>query len=151
MGKQWKQADLIFLGSKSLQMVTAAMKVEDTYPWKKSYDKPIQCVEKQRHSSSDKGPNSQGYGLSSVHVPLWDLDHKEGRVPKNWYLPTVVLEKTTESPLDSKEIKPVNLKANQPRILIGRIDAKAQDPEFCSSDANNQLIGKVPDGRKDWG
>ena len=62
-----------------------------------SYDKPRQRIEKQRCYSADKGLYSQGYGLPSGHVQLWKLDHKEGRAPKNWCLPTVVLEKTAEN------------------------------------------------------
>ena len=73
-----------------------------------SYVRPRQCIKK--HS----------------HVPLWKLDRKEGWVPKNWCVWIVVLEKTPESPLDSKEIKPVNLKGNQPWVFIGRIDAEAK-------------------------
>ena len=72
--------------------------------WQESYDKPRQCVEKQRYFSANKGPYSQGSGLPSGHVQLWELDHEEGRAPNNWCLPTVVLEKTLESPLDSKSI-----------------------------------------------
>ena len=72
--------------------------------WQESYDKPGQCVEKQRHYSADKGSYSQGYRLPSSHIRLWELDHKEGRMPKNWCLRIVALEKTPESPLDSKEI-----------------------------------------------
>ena len=88
---------------------------------------------------------------SSGHIQLWELDHKEGRVQKNQCLWTVVLEKTPESPLDSKEIKPVNLKGNQLWILIGRTVAEAETPVFWSPDAISQLIGKVPDAGKDWG
>ena len=72
--------------------------------WQESNDKPRQCVEKQKQYSVDKGPYSQGYGLPSGHVQMWELDHKEGRMLKNWCLQTVVQEKTPESPLDSKEI-----------------------------------------------
>ena len=78
-----------------------------------SDNKPSQCVEKQRHYSANRGPYSQGYGLLSGHVELWELDHKEGRMPKNWCLQNMALEKTSESPLDSKEIKPVNLNGDQ--------------------------------------
>ena len=78
--------------------------------WQESDDKPRQCVEKQRHYSADKGVYSQGYGVPHGHIQLWELDHKEGRTPKNWCLQAVVLEKTPESPLNSKEVKPVNLK-----------------------------------------
>ena len=106
---------------------------------------------KQRHYSADKGPYGQGCGLSSGHVRLWELDYKEGRVQKNWCLWTVVLEKTPESSLDSKQIKPVNLKGNQAWILIGRTDAEAETPVFWSFYANSWLIGKVPDAGKDWG
>ena len=118
--------------------------------WQKSDDKPRQCAEKQRHYFANEGPYSQGYGLPSGHIWLWDLDCKEGRMPKNWCLRTVVLEKTPQSPLDSKEIKPVNLKGNQPWILIGRTDAEAEAPVFWSSDMNSHLFGKVPDAGKDW-
>ena len=119
--------------------------------WLESDDKPRQCVEKQRQFSANKGPYSQGYGLLSGHAQLWELDHKDGRAPKNWCLRTVVLEKTPESPLDRKEIKLVNLKGNQSWILIGRTDAEAETPVFWLSDANSQLIGKVPEAGKDWG
>ena len=119
--------------------------------WQESDNKPRQCVEKQRHYSADKDPYSQGYGLPSGHVQLSEPDHKEGKMPKNWCLWTVVLEKTPESPLDSKEIKLVNLKGDQPWIFTGRIDAEAEAPLFWSSDANRWLIGKVPSAGKDWG
>ena len=97
------------LGLKSLQMVAAAMKLKDDC-FLESYDKPSQCIKKQRHHFADKVPYSQGYGLSSSHVWMWELDHKEGWKPKNWCIWTVVLEKTLERPLVSKEIKPVNPK-----------------------------------------
>ena len=109
----------------------------------------LDSVLKNRRYSADKGPYSQGYGVLSSHVWLWELDHKEGRTPKNWCLQTVVLEKIPESPLDSKESKPVNLKRNQPQILVGRTDAEG--PVSLSSDANSWLIGKVADAAKDWG
>ena len=118
--------------------------------WQEGYDKPRQCVEKQRHYSNNKGPYSQGYSLSSGHVWLWELNSKEGEAPKNWLLQTVVLEKTPESPLDSKKIKPINLKGNQPWIL-GRTDAETETPVFWSSDMNSWLTGKVPEAGKDWG
>ena len=76
--------------------------------WKKSYDKPT--IKKQRHHFADKGPHIQGYGFSSSQVQMWNLDHKEGWVLKNWCFWTVVLEKTLENPLGNKEIKPVILK-----------------------------------------
>ena len=111
--------------------------------------KPRQCVEKQRHYSTDKDPYRHGHGLPSGHARFWERDHKEGRRPKNWCLWTVVLEKTPESPVDSKEFKPVNLQGDQPWIFTGKTDAEA--PVFWSSDVNRQLIGKVPNAGKDWG
>ena len=77
----------------------------------------LDCVEEQRHYSANKGPYSQGYGLPSGHVWMWALDCKEGKMPKNWCLRTVMLEKTPESLLDNKDIKAVNLEGNQPWIL----------------------------------
>ena len=79
---------------------------------------------------------------------MWELDHKEGWVLNNWCFQTVVLEKTLESPLDSKQIKLVNPKGNQPWVFIGRTDAEA--PIFWPPDAKNWLIGKDPDAGKDW-
>ena len=131
-------------------MVTAAMKSEDGASRQESYDKPRQCVEKQRHYSADKDLYSQGYDLPISHVWLWQLNCKEGRAPKNWCLQTVVLEKIPESPLKSNEIKPANLKGNQPWILIGRTHAEAEALVFWSSDSNSWLTGKVPDAGKDW-
>ena len=85
---------------------------------------------------------------SSSHVWMWELDHKEGLAPKNWCFWIMVLEKTLKSSLDSKEIKPVNPKWNQPWIFIGRTDAEALI--FWSPEAKNRLIGKDPDAGKDW-
>ena len=116
--------------------------------WQESDNKPSQCVENQRHCSADKSPYSKGYGLPSGHIRLWELDHKEGRMPKNWCLWTV-LERTPESPLNSKEIKPVNLRCNQPWIFLGRTDDEAEAPVFWSFDVHRQLIEKVPDAGKD--
>jgi len=91
---------------------------------------------------------SQGYGFSSSHVWIRELDHKEGWVPKNWCFQIVVLEKTLDSPLDSKKIKPVNPKGNQSWIFIGRTDAET--PTLWPVAAKNWLIGKDPDAGKDW-
>ena len=85
----------------------------------------------------------------SSHILMWELNHKESWVPKNWCFWTVVLEKTLESPLDSEEIKAVNPKGNQPWIIIKRADAEA--PVLWPPDVKSQLIGKDPDAGKDWG
>ena len=88
--------------------------------------------------------------LSSSHVRMWELDHIEGWAPKNWCFWAMVLQKTLESPLDSKEIKPVNPKGNQPWILIRRTDAEAQAPIPWQPDAKRWLTGKDPEAGKDW-
>ena len=82
---------------------------------------------------------------------MWELNHKEGWAPENWCFWTVVLEKTLESPLDCKEIQPVNAKENQSWIFIGGTDAEAEILILWSPDANNWLTGKDPDAGKDWG
>ena len=84
------------------------------------------------------------------HVWVWELDHKEGWALENWGLQIAVLEKTLESPLECKEIKPVNPKGNQFWVFIGRTDAEAETPTFWLPDAKNWLIWKDPDAGKDW-
>ena len=82
---------------------------------------------------------------------MWELYYKEGWVTKNWCFQIVMLEKTLETPLDSKEIKPVNPKENQPWVFIGGIDAEAESPIFWPPDAKSWLTGKEPDAGKNWG
>ena len=106
-------------------MVTAAMKLKEV-PWKKSYDQPREHVKKQRHYFANKGLSSQSYGFFSSHVGMWELDYKASWALKNWCFRTVVLEKTPESPLVSKEIQPVHPKGNQSWIFIGRTDVEAE-------------------------
>ena len=93
---------------------------------------------------------SQSYGFSTSHVWMWELDHKEVWVPKNWCFWTVVLEKTLESPLDCKEIKPVSPKGNQSWMFIGRTDAEAEALILWPSDAKSRLIRKDPDAGRNW-
>ena len=112
-------------------------------PWKRSYDKPRQHIKKETHHFADKGLYSQSYGFSSSHVQIWELDY-QGWVPEDWYFWTVVLEKTLESPLDCKEIKPVNPKGNRPWIFIGRTVAEAEAPILWPPDAKSRLIRKDP-------
>ena len=119
-------------------------------PWNKSYDQPRHFIKTKRHYFPNKGPSSQSYGFSSSHVWMWELDYKESWMLKNWCFWTVVLEKTLESPLDSKEIQPVHSKGNQSWIFIGRTDAEAEIPIVCPPDAKNWLIGKDLDAGKEW-
>ena len=117
---------------------------------KESYDKPRQSIKKQRYHFANKGPYSQSYGFSNSHVWMWELDHKEGWMLKNWCIQIVVLEKTVENPLNFKEIKPEIPKGNQPWIFIGRTYAKTETPIFWPFDVKGWLIGKDFDAEKDW-
>ena len=94
-------------------------------PWKESYDQPRQDIRKQRHNFVNKGPSSQGYGFSSSHVWMWELDYKESWALKNWCFWTVVLEKPLASPLDFKEIQPVHPIGDQSWVFIGKTDIEA--------------------------
>ena len=131
-------------------MVTAAMKLKDAYSLEGKLwpSQPRQHIEKQRHYFANKVLSIQGYGFSSSHVWMWELDYKESWAQKNWCFWTVVLEKTLESPLDCKEIKPVHPKENQSWIFIGRTDTET--PVLWLPDAKNWLIGKDPVAGKDW-
>ena len=143
--------DYIFLSSKITADGDQPWNLKTLAPWKKSYDQPRQLIKKQRHYFANKGPSSKSYGFPSIHVCIWELDHEESWVLKNWCFWTAMLEKTLESPLDCKEIQPVHPKGNQSWIFTGRTDAEAEAPIFWSSDVIRRLIGKVPDTGKDWG
>ena len=112
-------------------------------PWKKNFDKPRQHNKNQRHHFADKSPYSQSYSFSSSQVWMWELAHKEGWAPKNGCFWTVVLEKTLESHLESKEIKPVHPKGTHSWIFIGRTDADAEAPKIWPPDTKSRLIGKA--------
>ena len=116
-----------------------------------SYDQPRRHIKKQRHYFANKGLSRQGYGFSSSHVWMWELDYKESWALKNWCFWTVVLEKTLKSPLDCKEIQPVHPKGNQPWIFIGKTDAEAETPILWPPDAKNWLFWKDNDVGKDCG
>ena len=124
------------------------MKLQGLLLGRKVMTKVRQCIKKQRHYFADKGPCSQGYGFSSGHVWMWELDYKESWAQKNWCFWTVVLEKTLESPLDSREIQPVHPKGNQSWIFTGKTDVEAETPILWPPDAKNWLIGKDPDEAK---
>ena len=126
------------------------MELKMLAPWKESYGKPRQCIKKQSPYSPysplcQQSPYSQSYGFSSSLVQMWELDHKEGWQPKNWCLQIVVLKKTLENPLDSKEIKPVNPKENQPWIFMGRTDAEVEETILWPLDMKRWLTRKDPD------
>ena len=153
MANRWwnnRNSERLFWGApKSLQMVTAAMKLKDVCSLEEKLDQPRQHITKQRHYFANKSPSSQSYDFSSSHVWMWELDYKESRVPKNWCSWTVVLEKTLESPLDCKEIQPVHPKGNQSWVFIGRTAVEAETPILWLPD-ENWLFVKDSDAGKDW-
>ena len=108
-------------------------------PWKESYDKS--SIKNQRHHFANKGPYNQSYSFFNNHVWVW-VGPWEGWAWNNWCFWIVVLEKTLESPLKSKEIKPVNSKGNQPWIFIGRTDAEAAVSILWPPASKSQLLGK---------
>ena len=152
MGKQWNQWGTLFWGApKSLQMVISAMTLKDPYSLEGKFHQPRQHIQKQTHYFANKGPSSQGYGFSSGHVWMWELDCEKSWAPKNWCFWTVVLEKTLESPLDCKETQLVHPKGDQSWVFIGRTDAEAATPVLWPPDVKSWLIGKDPDAGREWG
>ena len=142
-----EKVNIIILSStwapKSLWMVTAAMKWRHLLLGRKAMTN-LDSVLK-------RGDNTLPTKICIVKA-MWELDHTEGWAPKNWGFQTVVLEKTLESSLDSKKIKPVNPKGNQSWIFIGRTDTEAEAPILWPPDVKSQLIGKYFYARKkNWG
>ena len=134
-------------------MVIAAMKLKDAYSLEGKLW-PRQHIKKQKHYFVNKSPSSQGYGFSSSHVWMWELDYKESWAPKNWCFWTVVLEKTLESPLDCKKIQPVHPKGDQSRVFIGRTDVEAEyfDHLMQRTDSLEKtlMLGMIEIGRRGW-
>ena len=149
MGKQWKQWQFIFLGSKITADHDCSPDIKRCLLLGRKAMTNLDSILKSRDITLST-KSSQSYGFSSSHVWVWELDHKEGRALKNWCFWTLVLEKTLESPLDHKEIQPVHPKGNQSWTFIGRTDAEAETPTLWPPDAKNWLPGKDPDAGKDW-
>ena len=116
MGKQWKQWLILFLGgSKITADGDCSHEIKKTLaPWKESYDQPRQHIQKQRHHFANKSLSSQGYGFSSSHVWMWELDYKESWAQKNWWFWTMVLEKTLEPPWTARRSNQSILKEISP-------------------------------------
>ena len=108
-------------------------------------------LKSKRHYFANKGPSSQGYGFSSGHVWMWELEYKESWVQKNWCFWTVVLERIFENPLDCKEIQPAHPRGDQSWVFTRRTDVEAETPILWPPDAKSWLIWKDPDAGKDWG
>ena len=144
MGKQWKPWQILFWGAPKITDDDCSHEIKTLAPWKKNYDQPRQHIKKQRHDFADKGSSGQSYGFSNSHSMDVKAERKRTDAFELWYW------RTLESPLDCKEIQPVNLKGNQSWIFIGRTGAEAAIPILWPSDAKGQLIGKDPDAGKDW-
>ena len=144
-------ADFIFLGSKTTADGDCSHEIKRRLLLGRKAMTKIESILKSRDITlSTKVPSSQGYGFSSDHVWMWELDYKESWVQKNWCFWTVVLEKTLESPLDCK-IKSVHPKGDQSWVFIGRTDVEAEIPVLWPPDVKSWLICKDPDAGKDWG
>ena len=148
-GEKGSSGRLFSQAPKSLQTVTAAMKLKILLLGRKAMTN-LDSILKCRDITLSTKIHSQSYGFSSSHVQMWELDHKEGWVLKNWCFQTVELENTLESLLDSKEIKLINPEGNKPWILIGRTRADAEASILWPPDVKSWLIGKDPDAGKDW-
>ena len=149
MGKQWKQWQNIFLGSKITADVDCSHEIKRLLLLGRKAVTNLESILKSR-DFANKGLSSQSCGFSSSHIWMWELDQKESWVPKNWCFRTMVLEKTLKSALDCKEIKLVNPKGNQSWIFIWRTDAEGETPILWPPDSKNWLIWKDPNARKDW-
>ena len=142
--------DFLFLGSKITADGDCSHEIKRCLLLgRKAMTNLDRVLKMQRYYFGNKGPYSQSYGFSSSQEQMWELNHKEDWVLKNWCFWIVVLAKTLESPLEWKEIKPVNPKGNQSWIFIGRTDAEA--PILWLPDSKNRLIGKDPDAGNGWG
>ena len=176
MGKQWKQWQTLFLWApKSLQMVTAAMKLKDTCFLEEKLWPTQTTFKKQRRYFANKDPSNQSYGFSSSHVWMTELfqigkgpigsqfgtsmnvrmlNYKESWAPKNWCFWTVVLEKTLESPLDCTEMQPVHPKGNQSWVFTGRTVLKLKLQYFghlmqkTDSFEKTLTLGMIEGGRR---
>ena len=143
--------DFIFLGSKITADGDCNREIKRHFLLGRKAMTNLGSILKSRDNYfANKGPSSQGYGFSSSHVRMWEMDYKENWLLKNLFFWTVMLEKTLESLLDCREIQPVHPKGNQFWIFIGKTDAEVETPILWPPDVKNWLIWKDPDAGKDW-
>ena len=148
MGKKWKTVtNFIFLGSKITADSDRSHGITRCLLLGRQ-DMTNLAYYKSKDHFTTKGPYSQSYGFSSSYVPVWELDHKESGVLKKWCLRVVLLEKTLQNTLDSKEIKRFNAKGNQSWIFTGRTDARA--PILWSPYGKSRLTEDDPNAREVW-
>ena len=136
---------------KSLWMVNAAMKLKDAWSLEKSYDKPRQCIKRQRHRFTNKGPYSLSYGSSRSHVQMWELDQKKAECQRIdafelWCWRGLLRVHWTAK----RSNQSINPKGNQPWIYIGRSIAESGAPILWPPDVKSWHIGKDPEAGKDW-
>ena len=123
-------------------------------PWKESYDQPAQHIEKQRHYFANKGPSRQGYGLSSSHLWMWQLDHKESWTPKDWSFCTVVLKIPLRVPWTARRSNQSILKKISPKYSLERLMLKMKFQYFgqlmwrTDSLEKSLMLGKIEGGRR---
>ena len=151
MEKQWKQWQTILLGSRITADGDCSHEIKRHLLLGRKAMRNLDSVLKSRDITLlTKVCIVKAMFFSSGHIWMWELDYKEGWEPKNWCFQTLVLEKTLESPLDSKVIKPITPKGNQPWICIGRTAARAEAPILWPPGTESWPIGKDPDAGKDW-
>ena len=152
MGNRWGNSVILYFGgSKITAYGDCSHEIKRRLLLGRKVMANSDSIFKSRYYFANKGLSSQGYGFSNGRVWMWKLDCEESWVPKNWCFWNVVLQKTLESPLDCKQIQPVNPKGNQSWVFIGRTDAKAETPIFRSPHVQDCLIGKDPDAGRHWG
>ena len=147
-GETWNSEKLYFGGLQNHCIWYCSHKVKRRLFLGRKVMTNLDSIKKQRHYFANKGLSTQSYGFSSSHIWMWELDHKASWGLKNWCFWNVMLEKTLESPVDCKEIEPVNPKGNQSWIFIRMTDAEAETSILWLPDMKN--IGKDPDARNDW-
>ena len=156
MGNRWGEveilSDFIFWGSKITADGDCSHEIKRCLLLgRKAMTNLDNIIKKQKHYFANKGLSIQGYGFSSGHVWMLELDYKESCAPKNWCFWTVILEKILESPLECKEIQLVHPGGDQSWVFIGRAGFEAETPIFWPPDAKSWLVWKDPDAGKDWG
>ena len=151
MRKQRKQCQTLFLGgSKITAEGDCSHEIKRCLLLGREVMTNLDSILKSRDITANKVPSNQGYGFSSGHVWMWELDCEESWVPENWCFWTVVLEKTLENSLDYKEIQPVHLKGDQSWVFIGRTDVEAETPIVWPPHVKSWLTEKDSDAGKDW-
>ena len=150
MEQQWKWWKTIFWGSSITADGDCSHEIKRGWLLGRKAMTNLDSILTGRDITCQQNPSSQSYGFSSSHVWMWELDHKESWVLKNWCFWTVVLKKSLEGPLDCKEFQPVSPKGNQSWLCIGRTDAEAEAPILWTADAKNWFIRHDPDAGKDW-